>query len=250
MHKRLHAVLVDDEPLQINVLGNLLQTHCPDIHVIATFSSPHEALEAIPDLEFDLLFLDVEMPVMTGFELLEKIGAHSFRVIFITSHEIYAAKAFRVNALDYLLKPIKVDELKTAVKKFGKEVLRESLPPRASSPLQFVEKQLMRRLPIAASDGIHIVDIDNILYLEASSNYTTFYLRQGKNIVASRNLAFFESQLPEIKFFRTHKSFLIHLRYIHRYIRGEGGFVEMTDGRQIEVSRRRKADLLRVLEVS
>ncbi|MGL5891324.1 MAG: LytR/AlgR family response regulator transcription factor [Bacteroidia bacterium] len=249
MYKRLNAVLVDDEPLLINVLSNLLQRHCPDIHILATFNSPDDALKTIPELEFDLLFLDVEMSVMTGFELLEKIGIHSFRVIFVTAHEAYAVKAFRINALDYLLKPVDAEELKAAVTKFEKEVISDYLPQSLNLTLQKTENEQMLRLPVASSDGIHIIDVENIIYMEASSNYTTFHFRQGKSITASRNLAFFESQLSKAKFFRAHNSFLIQLRYITRYIRGEGGFVEMTDGRQLEVSRRRKADLLRILNI-
>ncbi|MFN8714014.1 MAG: LytR/AlgR family response regulator transcription factor [Bacteroidota bacterium] len=251
MTKRINAVLVDDEPFLINVLTNLLERHCPHIHIIATFNSPEEAIEAIPDLYFELLFLDVEMSVMTGFEMLERLGVHSFRVIFVTAHDTYAIKAFRNNALDYLLKPVDADELKAVVKKFGKEVLSEALESAESKQLMPpYENEQMQRLPIASSDGIHIVDVENIIYMEASSNYTTFYFRQGKSITASRNLAFFEDQLPKSKFFRAHNSFLIQLRYITRYIRGEGGFVEMVDGRQLEVSRRRKADLLRTLNIS
>jgi two-component system LytT family response regulator len=188
---------------------------------------------------------------MTGFEMLERLGVHSFRVIFVTAHDTYAIKAFRNNALDYLLKPVDADELKAVVKKFGKEVLSEALESAESKQLMPpYENEQMQRLPIASSDGIHIVDVENIIYMEASSNYTTFYFRQGKSITASRNLAFFEDQLPKSKFFRAHNSFLIQLRYITRYIRGEGGFVEMVDGRQLEVSRRRKADLLRTLNIS
>ncbi len=249
MTKRINAVLVDDEPFLINVLANLLERHCPHIHIIATFNSPEEAIAAIPELKFDLLFLDVEMSGMTGFELLERLGVHSFRVIFVTAHEAYAIKAFRINALDYLLKPVDADELIAAVKKYGKEVLSEALEPAESK--QFIPpNEQIQRLPVASSDGIHLVDVENIIYMEASSNYTTFHFRQGKSITASRNLAFFEDQLPKSKFFRAHNSFLIHLRFVIRYIRGEGGFVEMVDGRQLEVSRRRKADLLRTLNIS
>jgi two-component system LytT family response regulator len=250
MTKRINAVLVDDEPFLINVLTNLLERHCPHIHIIATFNSPEEAIAAIPELKFDLLFLDVEMSGMTGFELLERLGVHSFRVIFVTSHEAYAAKAFRVNALDYLLKPVVTEELIAAVTKFEKEALHKVYPHGLNSHLQTTENEQMQRLPVASSDGIHIIDIENILYMEASSNYTTFHFRQGKSITASRNLAFYESQLSKTRFFRAHNSFLIQLRYITRYIRGEGGFVEMVDGRQLEVSRRRKADLLRTLNIS
>ncbi|MCA6362613.1 MAG: response regulator transcription factor [Bacteroidetes bacterium] len=250
MYKHLKAVLVDDEPLLTSVLSNLLQHHCPHIEILATFNSPDEALEAIPDLSFDLLFVDVEMSVMTGFELLGKIGIHSFEVIFVTAHDTYAVKAFRYNALDYLLKPVDVHELIAAVKKIEKKVLFDVTPPRLHLPEQSASNEIPQRLPVASSDGIHIIDIENILYMEASSNYTTFHFRQGKSITASRNLAFFESQLSKVRFFRAHNSFLIQLRYITRYIRGEGGFVEMIDGRQLEVSRRRKADLLRILNIS
>jgi two-component system, LytTR family, response regulator len=250
MTKRINAVLVDDEPFLINVLTNLLERHCPHIHIIATFNSPEEAIEAIPDLYFELLFLDVEMSVMTGFEMLERLGVHSFRVIFVTAHDTYAIKAFRINALDYLLKPVDADELKAAVTKFGKGAIHEPILQEINTNLPLLENEQVQRLPIASSDGIHIVDIENIIYMEASSNYTTFHFRQGKSITASRNLAFFEEQLPKSKFFRTHNSFLIQLRYIIRYIRGEGGFVELVDGRQLEVSRRRKADLLRILNIS
>lgn len=249
MNQKLRAVLVDDESLMLNVLQKQLERHCPEVEILAQFSSPQEAAEGIPELKFDLLFLDIHMPGMNGFQLLEKIGMHAFRVVFITAYDTYAIQAFRVNALDYLLKPIDSVELKDAIAKLKQETQRV-IGAMADETNAAVKPDGLRRFPIASADGVLIVDIEDILYLEAASNYTLFQFRNGKSFTASKNLAYFEQQLPGNSFFRSHNSFLIHLRYVDRYIRGEGGFVEMPDGRQLEVSRRRKPDLLRLLSIS
>lgn len=243
------AVLVDDEHKMLDVMGKLLAMHCPQVKVEATFTSPEEALREVGTINPDVIFLDIQMPGLTGFEFLEQLGVHSFKVIFTTAYDDYAVQAFRVNALDYLLKPIDSEELLQAVNKLQKLIhpkaanpLAESLP---ASPLQS-----HYRLPVASSDGIKLVNLDQILYLEADKNYTVFYFTNGKQHVASRNLAHFESMLPAYSFFRSHNSFIINLSFVDRYIRGEGGFVEMNNGKQLEVSRKKKPELLQRLNIN
>jgi two-component system LytT family response regulator len=244
----ISAVLIDDELKMLDVLSKLLNLHCPHVKVAAAFTSPEEALRKVTEISPDVIFLDIQMPGLTGFEFLEALGMHSCSVIFTTAYDDYAVQAFRVNALDYLLKPVDGDELVQAVNKLRKKVVK---PPESTADLRFAKHvQSHFRLPVASSDGIKLVNLDQILYLEADKNYTVFYFTDGKQYVASRNLAYFENQLPDQSFFRSHNSYIINLHYVDKYIRGEGGFVEMSGGKQLEVSRKRKADLLQMLNIN
>ncbi|MGL5890404.1 MAG: LytR/AlgR family response regulator transcription factor, partial [Bacteroidia bacterium] len=238
------AILIDDEPKMLDVLKHLIQKHCPEIVIAATFTSPQLAYDSLPSIDPDVVFLDIQMPEYTGFQLLEKIGVHRFQVVFTTAYDNYAVQAFRVNALDYLLKPIDVDELKQVAGKLKNVHAAENnmmhKKPESNSNTSGTES--IAKFPISASGGIKLVNLSDIIYLEADTNYTIFHFLRNKDYTASRNLAFFENQLPAPDFFRSHNSYLIHLRYVERYIKGDGGYVEMPDGRQLEVSRKKKAD--------
>ncbi|MCU0433955.1 MAG: LytTR family DNA-binding domain-containing protein [Bacteroidia bacterium] len=245
----IRAVLIDDEPKMLDVLSKMLALHCPDITIESTYTSPVEALKQINEVNPDVVFLDIQMPELTGFEFLEKAGVHSFRVIFTTAYDDYAVQAFRVNALDYLLKPIDSEELVQAASKLEK-IIRPKPHDQFADFRQLQLAQSHFKLPVASSDGIKLVNLNQIIYLEADKNYTVFHFSDGKQFIASRNLAYFESQLPAYSFFRSHNSYMINLALVDRYIRGEGGFVEMSNGKQLEVSRKRKTELLQLLRIN
>lgn len=240
------AIIVDDEQHCLQTLEYELQRHCPGIAVVATATSGEVALARIAALRPDLLFLDIEMPEMSGFELLERLDMQQgLSVIFVTAFDHYALKAFRYAAVDYLLKPVAGDQLKEAVRRatargmpseFGRhlETLLYNLKDGFRSP----------RIAVPAGRGVDFVDVQDILYCIAESNYTHLYLTGNRKYVMSRTLKDVEHLLPGEDFFRVHQSHLIHFRYLQRYVRDDGGYVIMADGKNIPVGKRRRDELM------
>jgi two-component system LytT family response regulator len=241
----IRAILVDDEVNSLDALAILLTEFCPHVEVIARFASPQMALDLIQKLSPDLLFLDIEMPGFNGFELLERLGAISFPVIFTTSYDQYGIKAIKFSALDYLLKPIDPQELVLAVSKVQ---IHQHLP----SPVQYefllsqIRNRDFHKLGVPTNDGFVLLSIDQILFCEANDNYTHFRLKGGKTIAACRTLKEIEEQLADFPFLiRVHHSYLVNLNEVSRYVRGEGGYLVMNDGSTVNVSRSRKEPLLK-----
>ena len=243
----IKAILVDDEKHGLETLSILLSEYCPDVQVLERCLSAKKALEAIARLEPDLVFLDIEMPIMNGFELLEQFVEISFAVIFTTSYDQYAIKAIRFSALDYLLKPVDPKELITAIEK----VHKKKNPPTADQ-LQLLLEQLQhkensfQRMAIPTTEGFELVATDDIIRCEANDNYTWLFLKNKSHLIASRSLKEIEEQLKEFPaFLRVHHSFLVNLNEVVKYVKGEGGYLVMTDGSTVNVSRSRKEALLK-----
>lgn len=246
----IRAIVVDDEPYAAQALQTLLKKHCPEVVVEAACNSALEAERCITELKPQLVFLDIEMPHRNGFELLEHFMPASFQVIFTTSYDQYAIKAIRLSALDYLLKPIDPQELKAAVAKVNKPnenaLLTQQLQLLAQS---FREPAAAgNRIAVPTQEGLQMITIDTILYCIASSNYTTFVIKDKKKLVISRTLKEIEEMLEDHGFLRIHHSHLVNINAIEKYIRGEGGTVLMTDGTELDVSRSRKESLLKKLQ--
>jgi len=245
----IRSILVDDEVNSLDALNILLHEFCPQVEVVARCASPQMALESIRKLSPDLLFLDIEMPGFSGFELLEKLGPISFQVIFTTSYDQYGIKAIKFSALDYILKPIDPQELVAAVNKFQ---VQKHLPTPAQ--YEYLLSQIhnrdlqLHKLAIPTNDGYVLISVDQIVFCEANDNYTHFHLKGDKNIAACRTLKEIEEQLSEFSFLiRVHHSYLVNLNEVLRYVRGEGGYLVMNDGTSINVSRSRKEVLLKKL---
>lgn len=244
----LKAIIIDDEPKGRQALRQKLLEYCPQVQLLAEAASGLEGIQVIGQYRPDLVFLDIEMPNMSGFDMLNKIGEKHFHVIFTTAYDQYAIKAIRYAAFDYLLKPVDIEELKTAVGNIA-------ALPAADTPKQVAllqqnmqqPKKHLHKLAIPTSDSLLFFDINTIIYLEASSNYTNIYFTDGTKIIASRTLKDFEELLPGEVFFRPHHSYIINLNFIKRYIRGDGGQVEMQNGSYIDVSRRKKEDFLKTI---
>ena len=243
----IRSILVDDEVHSLDALAILLSDYCPQVEVVAKCASPQLALDLIRTASPDLLFLDIEMPGLNGFELLEQLGSISFKVVFITSYDQYGIKAIKFSALDYLLKPIDPQELVAAV---GKVQSEKQLPTQAQ--YQFLLSQIQQRdqqfqrMALPTSDGYVLISVDQIVYCEANDNYSHFHLKGGATTTACRTLKDVEEQLSEFPFMiRVHHSYLVNLNEIARYVRGEGGYLVMNDGTSINVSRSRKELLLR-----
>lgn len=248
--EKLKAILVDDESSGLRSLYEKLQRHCPHVEVLQLCDTAEKGIVAINSLEPDLVFLDIEMPVMNGFILLQNLHYKNFELIFVTAYDHYAIRAIRFSALDYLLKPVEVDELKMALEKaVVKKQSSHSHNPRLDLLLENLgaEKKKFRRIAIPQRDGVQLVKIEEIIYLEASVNYTILHLNGGGKIIASRNLKEYEELLPTEFFVRIHHSFIINVNYIEKYIRGEGGQVVLSNKTTLDVAKRKKQEFLRAI---
>jgi two-component system, LytTR family, response regulator len=244
----ISAIIIDDESKGRLALREKLSSYCPQVKVLAEADNGHEALLLIRHHKPQLIFLDIEMPRMNGFEMLNELAEKNFHIIFTTAYDQYAIKAIKYAAFDYLLKPIDIEELKTAISNVNahentqtkKQV--ELLNENKQNP-----KKQLSKLAIPTLDGLMFYDINDIIHLEANSNYTNIYLTNKLKIIASKTLKDFEELLPVAIFFRTHHSHLINLNYIKRYIKGDGGQIEMQNGNYVDVARRKKEEFLKVI---
>jgi len=240
----LKVFIVDDEYQSRNLLSKLLMEHFPGIIVAGQASNVAEGIAGIGEFEPGLVFLDIEMNGETGFDLLRKIEKRNFKIIFVTAHDAYALKAFRFNAVDYLLKPIVLEELKEAVEK----VIHQLPEKRITSDAQLENlaqsiqnpKKVNDKIAVPTSDGFVLVSLHEIVYCRANGNYTEFHLTNNKQLLSSYTLKQYHELLVEQNFFRAHRSFLINLSHVKMYRRGEGGTIIMNDGSEIELSRQNK----------
>lgn len=244
----IKAILIDDEAHCLDTLGILLSEYCPGVQITDQCRSAVEGLQAIEKTEPDLVFLDIEMPGMNGFQMLEQFSKISFAIIFTTSYDQYAIQAIRFSALDYLLKPIDPNELLRAVKKVQEQ---RHLPIAEQfqmllQRLQHKEPQL-QKIAVPTADGFELIPADQVIRCEADDNYTHLFLKNKNKITACRMLKEMEEQLHHFTFFvRVHHSYLVNLNEVVRYIRGEGGYLIMSDGSTVNVSRSRKEALLKL----
>ena len=244
----LKAILVDDE---LNSLQNLqikIQEYCPSIKVVAQTQNPEEAIRLILQNKPDVIFLDIEMPRMSGFKMLEQIPDIDFEVIFITAYNHYAINAIRISAFDYLVKPVAIEDLQQTVERLGTYSLKK-IRERA----EFLKKNLANpksqddHIAIPTNDGLDFIQIKQIIRIESSSNYSKIVLLSGQHMLVTRQLKDFEELLQDYKFYRIHHSHLVNLNYIAKYIRGDGGQVTMRNGDTIDVSRRKKEVFLKLI---
>jgi two-component system LytT family response regulator len=244
-----NCIIVDDEKPQQEILTGMLAKSFPNYKLNTICSSVDEGIKKIKELKPQLVFLDVQMPPKTGFDLLTEIGQINFEVIFTTSFEHFAIKAFKFSAIDYLLKPFSEDELAIALKKFeAKNAVQNSL--------QHVQNLLMNinmntsdkaRIALPTMTGFVFAQVNQIIRCESDNNYTTFYFEDKSHLMVSKTLKDCEELLSEFNFFRVHASHLINMTYIKEYIKGDGGQVKMADNSFVDVSRRKKEDFLQQL---
>jgi two-component system, LytTR family, response regulator len=242
---KITALIIDDDEFCCFQMQDLLGKYCHGIEVLATCASAAEGLRKIQELKPQLVFLDVEMPGMNGFEMVRKLPAVNFEIIFTTAHEHYAIRAIRFSALDYLVKPVDAVALQEAVSRM-KDKLDHS-EPAAQKPLEIVgipSEKKFNNLAVPTMEGLLFIGIQDIIRCESDDKYTKIFLADKKMIMASRTLGDFEEILQPHGFFRIHKSYLINLAHLKKYLRGEGGQVIMTDGSTLDVSRRKKEELM------
>ena len=243
----INAILIDDEVHCLDTLGILLDMYCPQVKIMERCTSAKQGLSAIEKHNPVLVFLDIEMPAMNGFEMLEMFTEIPFAVIFTTSYDQYAIKAIRFSALDYLLKPVDPKELVRAVIKVQEQ---RHLP--VAEQFQILLKQLQgkgaqfNKIAVPTSDGFELVPVDQLIHLEANDNYTHLFLKNKIKIIACRTLKEMEEQLHEFPIFiRVHHSNMVNLNEVKKYVRGEGGYLVMSDDTPVNVSRSRKDALMK-----
>ena len=244
----MDALIIDDEKHCRHVIALLLANQCPEINIVAQCAGGQEALDAIEEYKPQLLFLDIEMPGMNGFELLEKCKSTGFAVIFTTAYNEYAIQAIRHSALDYLLKPIDKNELKQAI---TKAMQRSNNQERENiDKLMRLLRDRKEQEPVALSTlgGLIVIRTDDLVYCESDGPYTNFIFIESKPILISKTLKEVEEVLVSRNFLRVHNSFLVNMKYIQKYLNGNGGDVVMSNGKVIPISRAKKAFFLDHLE--
>jgi len=243
----LRAILVDDEESNISSLKEKINRHCPQVEIIATCDNAEKAIEAINFLKPDIVFLDIEMPVMNGFLMLQQLEFKNFELVFTTAYDHYAIKAIRFSALDYLVKPIEIDELKIAVERAEKKRADTTSANQLELLLEnlLTKKNDFQKIAIPTTDGLQFIKINDIIYLEANANYTHIFLEDTKKYIVCHTLKDFEDMLPVATFVRVHNSYIINKNFAEKYIRGDGGQVVLSNGSVIDISKRKKADFLK-----
>ena len=239
---KLKSIIVEDEKTSRDILRNYLNKYCPNVSVLGEAANVDEALVLIRNHELDLVFLDVEMPFGNAFDLLDKVGDRTFETVFVTAYDHYAIEALNAHASYYLMKPISIDELIKAVDyvseiKTKEDALQDQvLVPKTTN--------VNGKITIPQQDGFEILDTSSILYCKADDNYTEIYLNNNKRKLVSKTLKYFEEALNGSSFARVHKSYLVNVNEIVKYVKGKGGSVVLSNGKQIIVAASRKAELL------
>lgn len=244
----LKTIIVDDEPYCCEILAAMLEADCPDVHVVSICNNASEALVAIRQDSPDIVFLDVEMPRMNGFEMLEQISNIGFHLIFTTSYDQYALKAIRFSAIDYLLKPVDREELKKAVQKV-KERIQSPVPQQLEILMQKLRNPShpVNKIALPTLEGLQMIPIDSIISCESDDNYSNLQLKSRKKILVTRSLKEMEEMLEQHSFIRVHRFNLVNLNEIEKYIKGDGGYLVMSDGTSIDVAKNKKEVLLKKL---
>ncbi len=236
------CIVVDDEEHARNGLSKIIETYTTQLQVVGKADSAESGIALIRALKPDLIFLDVDMPGGNGFQLLNAFDAPEFEVIFVTAYDQYALKAIKHAALDYLMKPVDLEELIDAVERFKKK--RPGEQQKLSMLKQELQSGTLKRLAISTQEGLEFVNIENIVMLSSEGSYTAIKCEKGNTVLASKNLGEFETLLSEKDFFRVHHSHIINLNKVAKYLKGRGGAVVMTNGAEVDVSTRRKDSFL------
>lgn len=242
------AIIIDDEQKGRMALKQKLCDYCPQVKVLAEAADGYEGISIIEKHKPDIVFLDIEMPRLNGFDMLKQLKKINFQIIFTTAYDQYAIKAIKFSAFDYLLKPVDIEELKLACSKMGDMHIQAE----TSKKLEALEQNMhaqnpFNKLAIPTLEGLLFFNIADIIQLEAHSNYTVIHFTNHPKLTASRTLKDFEELLPASIFFRTHHSHLINLNYVKKYVKGDGGQIELQNGNFVDVSRRKKEEFLQAI---
>jgi two-component system LytT family response regulator len=246
------TIIIDDEKNALDALEILLLKNHPSFEIVAKFNSSISALEYLLNNNVDLVFSDIQMPLLNGIELFKKIQKHNFFLVYTTAYDQYALEAIKLSAMDYLLKPIDEDELAKTLIKFSELIDKKYLNEKLVSILKNStenEKKIIEKIPISFQDKINLIKIDDIIYCESNDNYTTFYLLDGSKILSSKTIKFYEEQLQDCNFIRPHQSYVVNKKYIESYNKKEGGGLVLINNIDIPVSRQKKELVLELFKL-
>jgi two-component system LytT family response regulator len=244
------AILVDDEPSSLENLEQKIREFCPELKVVAAVEQPAEAIFLIRHHNPDVIFLDIEMPHMNGFRMLNELGDYSAEIIFTTAYNHYSIEALRMSAFDYLMKPISVSDLRETVTRLSKQIgtaTRERLNVLQESLTKNISQE--NRIAVPTWEGLEFIQLRNVVRIESNSNYSRIFFTTGPSLLVTKQLKEFEEMLVAYRFCRVHNMHLINLNYVKRYLRGDGGRVIMENGDEIDVSRRKKDDFLKLINL-
>lgn len=242
----IRAILVDDEKNALEMMEWLLKTYCPQVEIVALCNSAEMGLEAIRRHQPDVVFLDIEMPRMNGFDMLEHFDKLNFEVVFCTAYDQFAIRAFKYSALNYLLKPVDPEDLKLTVQRIEE---KKQIPTRQQFELLMQQmkqpsKATPQRIALTTADGLIFVPTADIIYCEAESNYTNVVLVGGRKVLISKVLKDIDEALSGPDFYRVHSSFLININHIKKFVRGDGGYIVMDNDAIVSISRTRKQEFM------
>ncbi len=243
------AVIIDDEPNMRMLLREMVADNFSDIRIVAEGASVEEGVSIIELHKPHIVFLDIEIKGGTGFHILQKVKPYSFKLIFITAFNQFAIKAIKFSAIDYILKPVNETEFVQAVNTAIEGVRQTLSITQMDNFIQHLEKEEQRKkIVLRTSDAIHLVEVSDIIYCKSDNSYTSFYLKDKKEILVSKSIKEFADLLEEYRFFRPHQSYLVNLNYVNKIDKSDGGFIILNNGKEIPVSMRRKAYVLQMVE--
>jgi two-component system LytT family response regulator len=245
----LKAVIVEDEKHSRETLKNLLEEFCIGIEVVGTAGSVTEAVATISTLKPDVVFLDIELQTGTGFDVLNQLSNINFEIIFTTAFEQYAIKAVKFSSLDYLLKPIDLEELQKAIEKAKKSKDQVVYKKQLETLMLNLKQQQpkLNKICLSTADGFEFINVNNILYCKAEGSYTAFILNDNSKLLVSKHLKEYETLLLEQDFMRVHNSFLINLKEVKKFIKSDGGYIVMNNNDTVSISRSKKEDFIQVM---
>ncbi len=246
----MRAILIDDEPDSLESLSAEIIAYCPEVSIIEACGDPRKGLLAIREHIPDLVFLDIEMPHLNGFELLQQLDPIDFDVIFVTAYDAYAVRAFEFNAVDYLLKPVLKAKLIQAVRKVADKKNHNLDPQHLKALINHMHvqsRQELENIALPTSEGFDFVPVNEIKYMQSDNNYTWVHLLSQQKYLLARTLKDVSAMMSFPQFFRVHQSYYVNLNHVKKYVRGQGGYLVLKDGTQIPVSRANKEALLQLI---
>lgn len=244
----IKALIIDDENRTRELIAKMITSFGFNIEAIPVGENVKSGIQAIEEIQPDIVFLDIQMPDGTGFDVLKSVKNKNFEIIFITAHEEFAIKAIKFSALDYLLKPIDPTELRAAVEKAVKAIDDKKEETQFDALQYNIQPNQKRRLVLKTQESVYVVELDEIIRCEADRNYTSFFLTGGKKILVSKTLKEYETLLTGHNFLRVQQSHLINLDYVDRYDKGNGGCVVMKDGSEVPLSPAKRDIFFKILE--
>ncbi|MDZ7934959.1 MAG: LytTR family DNA-binding domain-containing protein [Emticicia sp.] len=242
----IRTVIIDDEPHATKSLEILLSEDCPQVHVVASFNHSAEALVFLRSNQIDLIFLDIDMPFMNGFELLNRLAPINFDIIFVTAYDQYAIKAFKFSAFDYLLKPVDEVELINSVRNFENKSKKSTQNSNFEHLLEVFKsgQTAVKRIALPTLEGFEFVEVEKIIRCESDSNYTKIFMQNLPMMLVSRTLKEIEEILSDLPFIRVHNSHIIAKNHVKKYVKADGGYILMIDNAEIPISRARKEEVI------